>query len=210
MPDDWFRSPDWSTAARDDFEQRLRRARPANRAQYLRIKGLALAEADQVDGARELWLRVLDSTDELASVEKPGALEHLGDSYATEDSSLAERYYRRLLTEHPTGNGTTVTQHIKLAEILLERRSAKDLDEAAELLSHWANETHLPFPNAHFRWQLAAIRLAELTGDRGAAREAARRALDLAARGPVFPRHRTVGVVHADQRTMKKLRRLAK
>ena len=46
-------------------------------------------------------------------------------------------------------------------------------------------EADLPFPNAHFRWQVAAVRLAEARGDRAAAREAARRALDLAARASV-------------------------
>ena len=39
---DWFRSPDWDEPARTAFEARLARARPRNRQQYLRIKGLAL------------------------------------------------------------------------------------------------------------------------------------------------------------------------
>lgn len=210
MADEWFRSPDWSEDAREEFEQRLRRARPYNRAQYLRIKGLALAEAGDLEAARKLWLRVINSTEELAQFQQPGALEHLGDSYVTDDPALADHYYRRLLAEHPTRSGTTATQHIKLAELLLDRGSANDLDEAAELLIRWAHEADLPFPNAHFRWQLAAIRLAEASGDREAAREAAQRALDLAARGAVFPRHKTVGVVHADKGTLKNLRNLAR
>jgi hypothetical protein len=148
MDDDWFRSPDWSADAREDFEQRLRRARIYNRAQYLRIKGLALADAGEVAAARELWLRVVEDTDELAGGHKAGALEHLADSYSAEDSPIAETYYRRLLTEHPSLNGTTATQHIKLAELLLNRGSPRDLNEAAELLIRWADETHLPLPNA--------------------------------------------------------------
>lgn len=210
MNREWFRSPDWTAEAREDFEARLGRVRAFNRPQYLRIKGLALAEASEVDGARQLWLRVLDSSDELAGLQQPGTLEHLGDSYSREDPVLAERYYRRLLAEHPALNGTTATQHIKLAEILIDRGSPADLREATELLIRWTDEAHLPFPNAHFRWQLAAIRLAEATGDREGARDAARRALDLAGRGPVFSRHKTVGVVDADERTLRKLRKLAK
>ncbi|MBK8460732.1 MAG: hypothetical protein IPL43_11585 [Micropruina sp.] len=128
------------------------------------MNGLALTEAAEVDAARSLWLRVLDSTEELAELHQAAALEHLADSYAEEDSSLAEHYYRRLLTEHPRLNGTTATQHIKLAEILLARGSASDLDEATDLLIRWTEETHLPFPNAHFRWQLAAIQLAGARG----------------------------------------------
>ena len=210
MEDDWFRSREWAPDARDDFEKRLRRARPYKRAQYLRIKGLSLFEAGEVNGARDLWQRVLDSTEQLAGSEKAGALEHLADSFVGHASSAAEGYYRRLLHEYPSCNGTTHTQHIKLAELLLDRGSPSDLRAAAALLTQWAPETHLPFPDAHYRWQLAAIRLAEATGDRAAAREAARRALDLAARGPVFSRHKTVGVVNTDAKTIRRLRRLAR
>jgi hypothetical protein len=67
----------------------------------------------------------------------------------------------------------------------------------------------IPFPNAHFRWNLAVIDLAEVTGDQETAAEAARRALDLANRGPVFPRHKTVGIVHAEHQTLDRLQRLA-
>ena len=154
--------------------------------------------------------RVLDSTEQLAGSEKAGALEHLADSFVGHASSAAEGYYRRLLHEYPSYNGTTHTQHIKLGELLLDRGSPSDLRAAAALLTEWAPETHLPFPDAHYRWQLAAIRLAEATGDRAAAREAARRALDLAARGPVFSRHKTLGVVNTDAKTIRRLRRLAR
>ena len=71
---DWFRSPDWSSEAQQDFEQRLRRARAYNRPQFLRIKGLALADAGEAEGARELWLRVLESTDKLAGLQQSGPI----------------------------------------------------------------------------------------------------------------------------------------
>jgi hypothetical protein len=60
------------------------------------------------------------------------------------------------------------------------------------------------------RWHLALIPIAQATGEKETARRAARTALDLANRGPVFPRHKTVGVVDADVRTLKRLRKLAK
>ncbi len=41
---------DWDEAARADFEARLARARPHNRQQYLRIKGLSLRAAGHADG----------------------------------------------------------------------------------------------------------------------------------------------------------------
>ena len=75
MADEAFRSPDWREEARGDFEQRLRRARPYNRAQYLRINGLALSEVGEVQGARQLWLRVLEGTDDPGRAQHAGALE---------------------------------------------------------------------------------------------------------------------------------------
>jgi hypothetical protein len=94
--------------------------------------------------------------------------------------------------------------------LLVRRGRTEDLSEASDLLSRWPDEAQLPFPNAHFRWNLAVIELAEKSGDRRVAREAARRALELADRGPVFPRHKSAGVVNADRRTIKRLERLAK
>ncbi|MGN7201411.1 tetratricopeptide repeat protein [Arthrobacter sp. SAFR-044] len=210
MENEWFRSPAWGEADRALFEARLARSRGYNRAQYLRIKGLALSDAGEIAGARDLWLRVLADDGEFSKMEGFTALEHLGDSYVEDKPLLAETYYRRLLADNPTLKSTTATQHIKLAELLIRRGEAQDLEEAAELLTQWPDVARLPFPSAHFRWNLAVIDLAEATGDRETAVEAARRALDLAYRGPVFPRHKTVGVVHAEHRDLERLKRVAK
>lgn len=80
-------------------------------------------------------------------------------------------------------------------------RQPRDLREAADLLAYWASERQVPFPNAHFRWNVAVMSFAEATGDQSTARDAAWRALDLAGRGPVFSRHKDVGVVRADRHT---------
>lgn len=210
MADEWFRSPAWGEADRADFEVRLTRSRGYNRVQYLRIKGLALSDAGEIAGARDLWLRVLADDGEFSKTEGFTALEHLGDSYVEDNPLLAERYYRRLLTDNPSLKSTTATLHIKLAELLIRRGEKADLGEAAYLLIQWPEVVRIPFPNAHFRWNLAVIDLAEATGDRKTAVEAARKALNLADRGPVFPRHRTVGVVHAEHQVLERLKRLAK
>ena len=209
MAEEWFRSTDWSEQAQAEFDLRIKRARAHSRAQYLRIKGLALNGAGEIAGARKLWCRVLEDDGEYAKLHGFAALEHLGDSYCQEDPSLAEQYYRRLIEENPSLNGTTATQHIKLAELLIQRGSERDLEEAGELLSTWAEVARSPFPNAHFRWNIALMRLAEASGDRDEMRKAALRALELAARDPVFSRHKTVGVVHADELTLARLAKLA-
>jgi hypothetical protein len=77
MANEWFRDPGWDEAARNELEARLRRARASNRSQYLRIKGLSLAEAGHVDGAESLWRRVLSEYP--TSLDAASAREHSAD-----------------------------------------------------------------------------------------------------------------------------------
>lgn len=210
VAEDWFRTPDWSSAAQADFEARLARARPYNRAQYMRIKGLALADAGERRGARELWDRVLESTEELAAGQQAAALEHLGDSHAGEHSLKAQGYYRRLLKEHPTLNGTSHTVEISLAELLIDKGDGASMDEALGLLNSYLERGTSQFPSVLFRWHLALIRIAQAKDEQETVQRAARTALNLAERGPVFPRHKAVGVVRADKRTLKRLQKLAR
>ena len=208
VADDWFRSPDWSPDARADFEARLRRSRDWNHAQYIRIKGLALRDAGHLQPARDLWERVLDQ-DLGHDFEKAGTLEHLGDSYRDNDPERATKYYHRLLSEHPTLNGTTATVEIALAEIEMAKGRRANADEALALLNSFLERGTSQFPNVLFRWHLVLIDVAQASGDKETVQRAARTALDLASRGSVFPRHKTVGVVHADARTLRRLRKLA-
>lgn len=210
MTDEWFRSPDWSAEAQKDFEARLARARPYNRAQYVRIKGLALHKAGERRGARELWERVLQSTEKLAETQQASALEHLGDSYVGDNAAAAEDYYRRLLEEHPTLNGTSHTAEISLAELLIGKGNRDSMEEALALLNSFLERGTSQFPSVLFRWHLALISIAQATGEKETVQRAARTALDLASRGPVFPRHKDVGVVDADAKTLRRLRKLAK
>jgi len=43
VSDEWYRSSAWAEADQQHFEEKLRRARPGSRAQYIRLKALALA-----------------------------------------------------------------------------------------------------------------------------------------------------------------------
>lgn len=209
MTDDWFRSSDWSPTAQADFEARLKRSREWNRAQYIRIKGLALREAGMLQPARDLWERILDQ-DLGHDFEKASTLEHLGDSYRDTEPERATHYYRRLLSEHPTLNGTTATVEIALAELEMAKGRRADTDEALALLNSFLERGTSQFPNVLFRWHLVLVDIARATGEQETVQRAARTALDLAGRGPVFPRHKDVGVVHADAKTLRRLRRLAK
>src|SRR5437660_2551800 len=53
--EDWYRRSTWTERDRDEFNARLKRSRgAANKAQYLRIQALYLAEAGCHEGAIEL------------------------------------------------------------------------------------------------------------------------------------------------------------
>lgn len=134
------------------------RARPHSRAQYMRIKGLALADTGEMQGARQLWERVLASDEELAANQQASALEHLGDSYAANDSAAAEEYFRRLLAEHPTLNGTSHTAEIALAELLIGKGDGASLEEALALLNAFLERGTSQFPSVLFRgiWHSSA------------------------------------------------------
>jgi hypothetical protein len=209
VADDWFRSPDWSPDAQADFEARLRRAHAGNPDSVHPHQGNRLRESGQVEAARSLWHRILEN-DLGHEFEKATTIEHLADSYVGVDPETAEQYYRRLLTEHPTLNGTTATAGISLAELLIDKGDRSSMEEALALLNSFLERGTAQFPNVLFRWHLALIRIAEATGDKETVQRAAGTALDLAGRGPVFPRHKTVGVVDADAHTLKRLRKLAK
>lgn len=206
MVDEWFRSPAWGPVDRADFEARLGRARKSSRDQYLRIKGLALMEAGEPEGARSLWLRVLDNGGTLGS-QQWATLEHLGDLDFDQAPAEAELRYRELLDTNPTLNGTTQMVEVKLADLLIRTATPAALDEAGRLLGSWAANRHAPFPAQRFDWELIRARWGEVTGREDVMREAARQAVLLLSAPAPFSRHPGVGVVDADSKTVAWLRR---
>jgi lipopolysaccharide biosynthesis regulator YciM len=118
--DSWYRSPGWTEADQETFESRLKRARAWNRSQYLRIKGLALAEAGHREAALDLWQRGLEC--DVERFETPTLLEHMADVLQHHDPGRAEQLLRRLLVEQPDLNGTSTMAEVTLAEILSRAR----------------------------------------------------------------------------------------
>jgi hypothetical protein len=136
-----------------------------------------------MDAARSLWSRILEG-DLGHESEKASTIEHLADSYSYvgQDPTTAEQYYRRLLAVHPTLNGTTATAEISLAELLIDNGDSASMEEALTLLNSCLERGTSQFPNVLFRWHLALIRIAQVTGEKETVRRAARTALDLARR----------------------------
>jgi tetratricopeptide (TPR) repeat protein len=204
VADEWFRSPDWEPADQAEFERRLGRARRAGRGQYLRIKGLALCAAGHIDGARSLWLRVLD--DPGYEIERWATLEHLADLAFDDDPEQAEKLYRQLLSEDPSLNATTQMAEVRLAELLTRDGTVESLREAGELLDAWQSNRKSPFPINHFRRELARARWGEAIGKPDVVRDSARHALAFTDAKSPFPRHPDAGVVHAEPNELNWLR----
>jgi hypothetical protein len=199
--DKWFRSPAWDAQIAAAFEQRLRRARRYNHAQYIRIQATHLLSSPdpQVRQAGRGLLRRLVTRfpDELNA---KMAMEQLGGSLA-EDGRLAEaeralRETLRMCAQSPAGrSGTSGVAELRLAEVILAGGDAGRAGEAADLLEAarpQVGEQRL-FRNVVFRFLLASARAARLRSD-PAAPELARAALAVAAEtAPALPRHPDVG-----------------
>jgi hypothetical protein len=207
---EWFRDPAWDEAGQAEFERRLNRARPQTRPQYLRIKALALRDAGRDDPAIHLLQRVITEHPD-AWPEVNFALGLLGDLARTHGwDHEAERHYRDLLDSGRSLSGTTGMVHVSLAEILIDRDNETSTKEAVALLAAWAARPGGKFNNDLFRWNLAALRTAEQTGDRESRRNHAKTALALIDGGPQLPKHPDVGRVHTDDATLHRLRDIAK
>ena len=206
MANDWFRNTDWSDGAREEFERRLRRARPDRRAQYLRVQAVTLKGAGSADAAAELLSRI--TRDYGASFEYPHAVELLGDIAREQgDVKAAEQSYRRVLEVRPDLNTTSGMVRVSLAELLLDRGTDESLAEAQHMLE--ASLLDLPpFNSTRFRFWLASARLAKAVGAEAEQREAASAALALVDAAPSFSRHPTVGLVEADESTLQCLREM--
>jgi hypothetical protein len=207
--DDWYRGSAWDRRTRESFEDKLSRARPHTRAQYLRIKGLGLtaSESSRVRGAgRDLLRRVLDEhpEDELQI-----ALAHcdLAQSLASDRSFVdAVEHYRAAMR----GPRNVVTHaELGFAEVVLQAGWSDRYDEALDMLLR-SPASHDPFPALRFRWNLAAARLASRCGHAADAKELAELALRaLDETEPPFPRHKKLGLASADQPTIEELHRIA-
>lgn len=206
--DQWYRSAEWDSAAQEEFERRLARARSWNRPQYLRIKAISLLDADLREAAKALWERILTDP-EANSMELAGANEKLANLARSEgDIGRAEELYREVLRRWPSLDGTSDQVDLSLAELLCDRG---EYHEALTFLDTYAERCEEDgFDSTWFRWHVIRVRIAQATGDDSTVQASARTALDLASRGPEFSRHPDVGLVHADDATLSWLWSIAK
>lgn len=207
--DDWYRGSDWDPETRELFETKLARARETSRAQYLRVKGVALTASDARairEAGRGLLTRVV--ADYPADALQSGwAHRDLAASLA-DDGLLEEaaRHYEQALT----ADRPEPSAGLALAELIVNAEWRDRYKEALDLLVS-SDAARDPFPAMRFRWNLAAARVSSRLGSDDDARELAKVALRcLEATQSPFPRHRSLGLASADRKTKRELERLAK
>lgn len=214
MGRDWYATPDWGDEVARAFEERLKRARPYNRSQYLKIKALNLLDvpdATHQAAARRLLHRVLNEYPD--SLDAPYAHEKLGELYASAgDLAKAEHHLRACLDVE---SGTSGAVDLKLAEALFDLGGDGRFDEVVSLLERAGQRIESGreiWPIHIFRSVVLSARLAARTGLLQRAQEEAESALriaDMANQGNVFPRHPDLGKVQVDPDVRRELEALA-
>jgi tetratricopeptide (TPR) repeat protein len=214
VADEWYRSSAWGKADEEQFEEKLRRARPHSRPQYIRLKGLALADSKkrrERRAAADLLRRVIreHSDDELQAAM---AWADLGRFYDEEgEHQLAAEAYRSCLDAEAalSGGGLHTGSELALAEVIVRAEWEHRYPEALALLDA-ARRAGLTFKVERWRWCIAHARIAARTGQISDAASFARDALALLKDpSPDFARHPDVGLIKSDRKTVRELEGLA-
>jgi tetratricopeptide (TPR) repeat protein len=199
---EWFRRSTWSDADRTDFNARLKRCRSAsNRAQYLRIQALHLAEAGHHEGAIELLDRLL--VDFPDSIDIAQAHTQKGDSLAKlgQTESAIEEYRAALRRERVFPNVRT-NAWLSFGWLVVEKQLTGHYDEVSQFMESSHDESGLTFPASEYRYAAIQALLADARGDKILAREFAKAALAETAKDHSGLRyHPKVGLVGSEQVT---------
>ena len=213
MDDEWYRSSAWAAADQEHFEEKLQRARPRSRAQYIRLKGLALAGSKRRSERRAaptLLQRVIreHADDDLQAAM---AWADLGRFYAEEgESELASDALLSCLDAEAALAGNLYTgSELALAEVIVRAEWTDRYPEALDLLEA-AERAGLTFKVERWRWAVAQARIASRSGRASEAKALAAAALDLLDDpSPDFPRHPDVGLIDPGRKTVREVKRLA-
>lgn len=216
---EWFRSSTWDDSIAAAFEDRLRRARTWNRAQYLRIHGCHLAWQDDPvlrETGRKLFRRVVEEYGDSGQLQATWAMENLAEALSADGRmDEAETVTRELLhrrdADPTTWRGARVDLDLSLAEILLERGTPNALHEADQWLDRGeaSVERSGMFRNLVLRHLVTRARVARARGDIVRSVRYASDALQVAEETePSIPRHPDVGRPEVDEELLAELRTL--
>jgi tetratricopeptide (TPR) repeat protein len=208
---EWFRRSTWTDADRQEFHARLNRScQASNKAQYLRIQALHLAESGHPEAAIELldqlFVEFPESIDiAQAHVQKAASLAKLGRTEAA-----IEEYRAALQAQRDRPNVQT-NAWLDFGWFVVERALTGLYDEVAMLLEEFRENGGLSFPANEYRYAAIQALLADGHADMPRAREFAKKALAEAAKDHSGMRyHPMLGLVGAERsRFESRLRTLA-
>ena len=218
---EWFRSSTWDESVATAFELKLRRARSASRAQYLRIQGehlAAQAEPATRESGRLLFQRVVDEYGDSDRLQATWAAESLAQAYAAdgylgEAESATRDLLQRRDADPAAWRGGRTDLDLAMAEMLLLRGTPESLDEA----DYWLDRSEESvvrsaiFRNLVLRHFTARARVASARGDVRRARRYADAALGVAIEtDPSIPRHPNVGRPNATSEQLDELRAISR
>jgi hypothetical protein len=209
--DEWYRSPGWSDADRELFEEKLARAHAWGRPQYLRIKAFALLETSDPERRQAgvlLLERLLREYPE-ERCETAGAHFLLARYYEeSDDVDRAAKHYRDGLREQE-GTNTRWDAEQELADLIIREGLADAYPEADELLDRVLEQGPF-FRSQQYRYAVARARLASRRGDDDEAAAFALGALDLFDHNrAVSSYHPNVGLIRGDEATLSELEIIA-
>jgi tetratricopeptide (TPR) repeat protein len=208
---EWFRRATWTDADREDCNTRLKRSRgTGNKAQYLRVQAIHLAEAGHHQGAIELLDRVFAEFPDriqlaLAHAQKADLLAKLGQIGA------AIQEYRAALQAERDFPNVRMNAWLDFGCLVVEKRLSDFYDEVSHVLQEFREEGGLKFPAIEYRYSAIQSLLADARGDTAMARQFAKQALAEAAKEHSGLRyHPTIGLVGSERNKFEsRLRALA-
>ena len=189
--EEWFRRTTWSPDAERDFFERLNRARAPNKAQYLRIQALHLAEAGHAHAALNLLDRLFAEFPDLVQLaiahsQAAQCHEHLGNT----DEAIRE--YRLALEVQERFPNVDPGTRLEFPWFVVMKKLEPLYDEALSILE----SAHIAFPVQVFK--AAAIR-AFVARERQSQAQASQFAVEALRAAGVeeseFRYHRTLGLV---------------
>lgn len=195
--DDWYRSDRWRRSDRSEFERRLAAVRPAERGEYLRIKGITLTDTGHtklIAAGTALLERCIAEVGEESHSAAGAHFELARQSEHVGDLEGAVRHFEATLAfERKYGSPRHGTE-LALAELIARSPGLTSrLAQAEELL---AEPDLPPFRSDQLRFATTHARLASRRGNHDHAAAYACGAFWLLGHDrPINGRHPTVGLI---------------
>lgn len=214
---DWYRNTEWNNQIETNFFNRLKRSRRNyNKAEYLRIQATYLLNSSSTilkkKGVQLMKKLINDFPEETFST--ISGHESLGDYYLKKnDYQRAEKHFR-IVTEYyhsNTRSGTSGLADLKLTETILLSNQVEKFEEAYELATSkfYETEGELLLNSNIFYYASLMANLCLKMGKLEEASKYANSALELSTiKEPQFNRHKSVGIIKTDQKTIDRLKKI--